>query len=250
MFNVLIINDWHAIAEVFLYASAHSEAFIVYLFFIGANLCTVSILLNCVIAFFVGAFVAKLEAEKVEDAGEVVLVGQKTTVGVDARSTPPLRVLDSSLVAQEDKEMVEFDVYERPTYDKIMRTVAGNDADIRMVEHTKELCDRIGTFEALLPPSTGEIGFLVFSDHFVNQCGTCQFHSMAERFVQVAEIHNIIHRLHSRLLEESEAKQVTETFHHPSQPQVLTIKASLLRQIPPISLQVATIADSTSSKQL
>lgn len=54
MFQVLVVNDWHAIAMVFLYATRCSSAYIVYPFFVGANLICVSIMLNCLTAFFVG----------------------------------------------------------------------------------------------------------------------------------------------------------------------------------------------------
>ena len=53
MFQVLVVNDWHAIAEVFLYANRCSSPAIVYPFFILGNLVGVSILLNLVTAFFV-----------------------------------------------------------------------------------------------------------------------------------------------------------------------------------------------------
>ena len=53
MFQVLVVNDWHAIAEVFLYASRCSSPSIVYPFFILGNLFGVSILLNVITAFFV-----------------------------------------------------------------------------------------------------------------------------------------------------------------------------------------------------
>jgi len=49
-----VVNDWHAIAMVFLFATRCSSAFIVYPFFVGANLICVSIMLNCLTAFFVG----------------------------------------------------------------------------------------------------------------------------------------------------------------------------------------------------
>lgn len=54
MFQVLVVNDWHAIAYVFLFASRCSHPYIVYPFFVGANLLCVSIMLNCLTAFFVG----------------------------------------------------------------------------------------------------------------------------------------------------------------------------------------------------
>lgn len=53
MFQVLVVNDWHAIAEVFLYADRCSSPRIVYPFFVFGNLIGVSILVNVVTAFFV-----------------------------------------------------------------------------------------------------------------------------------------------------------------------------------------------------
>ena len=53
MFQVLVVNDWHAIAEVFMYANRCSSPIIVYPFFILGNLFGVSILLNVITAFFV-----------------------------------------------------------------------------------------------------------------------------------------------------------------------------------------------------
>ena len=53
MFQIMVVNDWHAIAEVFLYASRCSSPSIVYPFFVIGNLVGVSILLNVVTAFFV-----------------------------------------------------------------------------------------------------------------------------------------------------------------------------------------------------
>lgn len=53
MFQVLVVNDWHAIAEVFEHASRCSSPKIVYPFFVIGNLVGVSILLNVITAFFV-----------------------------------------------------------------------------------------------------------------------------------------------------------------------------------------------------
>jgi hypothetical protein len=53
MFNVFVVNDWHVIAEVFLYADRFSSPMIVYPFFIVGICCGVFIMLNVVIAFFV-----------------------------------------------------------------------------------------------------------------------------------------------------------------------------------------------------
>jgi two pore calcium channel protein len=53
MFNVLVVNDWHAVAEVFLYADRCSSPYFVYPFFICAICTGVFIMLNVITAFFV-----------------------------------------------------------------------------------------------------------------------------------------------------------------------------------------------------
>ena len=53
MFQVLVINDWHAIAEVFEHATRCSNPQIVFPFFILGNLVGASILVNVITAFFV-----------------------------------------------------------------------------------------------------------------------------------------------------------------------------------------------------
>jgi hypothetical protein len=53
MFNVAVVNDWHAIAEVYLYADRNSSHLIVYSFFISAICFMVFIMINVIIAFFV-----------------------------------------------------------------------------------------------------------------------------------------------------------------------------------------------------
>jgi len=58
MFNIMVVNDWHAIAEVFLYADRCSSPLIVYPFFVTAILVCVSIMLNVLTAFFVETFVS------------------------------------------------------------------------------------------------------------------------------------------------------------------------------------------------
>jgi two pore calcium channel protein len=53
MFNIMVVNDWHAIAAVYLYADRNSSRLIVYPFFVSAICISVFILLNVVTAFFV-----------------------------------------------------------------------------------------------------------------------------------------------------------------------------------------------------
>ena len=53
VFNVLVVNDWHALAEVFRYADQNSSPLIVYPFFVSVILIAVFIMLNVITAFFV-----------------------------------------------------------------------------------------------------------------------------------------------------------------------------------------------------
>lgn len=53
IFNVLVVNDWHAIAEVFLHAKRCSSPYIVYPFFVATICCAVFIMVNVITAFFV-----------------------------------------------------------------------------------------------------------------------------------------------------------------------------------------------------
>lgn len=53
MFNIMVVNDWHSIAAVFLYADRYSHPYIVYPFFISAICWGVFIMVNVITAFFV-----------------------------------------------------------------------------------------------------------------------------------------------------------------------------------------------------
>lgn len=53
LFNILVVNDWHAIAEIFLYADRCNHKIIVYPFFITMILVGVFIMINVITAFFV-----------------------------------------------------------------------------------------------------------------------------------------------------------------------------------------------------
>lgn len=53
VFNVMVVNDWHEIARVFLHADRFSEPYIVYPYFVTVVLIAVSIMLNVITAFFV-----------------------------------------------------------------------------------------------------------------------------------------------------------------------------------------------------
>ena len=94
MFQVLVVNDWHAVARVFLYAERCSSPYVVFPFFIAGNLVGVSIMLNVLTAFIVESFVTKMEDK--EGEGEVSTTKQKERDFSIASQRPLRRV---SLVA-------------------------------------------------------------------------------------------------------------------------------------------------------
>mmetsp|Transcript_7243 Transcript_7243/g.17642 ORF Transcript_7243/g.17642 Transcript_7243/m.17642 type:complete len:381 (-) Transcript_7243:2072-3214(-) len=53
VFNLLIVNDWHSIAEVYLYAEWNASPYVVYPFFVSVICIGVFIMLNVITAFFV-----------------------------------------------------------------------------------------------------------------------------------------------------------------------------------------------------
>ena len=251
MFNVLIVNDWHAISEVYTYASWNAQPYIVYPFFVAGNLISVSIMLNCVTAFFVGAFVAKLDEEDTEERDEIRVVRQKTKeFKIDTSSRSLRRISSSGLSASSGRsasrrsDVIEFDVYERPTYDKIMRTVSGGDTEDDVAAYAKDICDKLKTFEALSPLGEPKLGYLVVSQHPINHYGNRRFQTMVEEFME--DSYALAAGLHSQLLEPDnrEENAISRSFETSQSNKALTIKASLIRQSPPVSLLVASVAPS------
>jgi hypothetical protein len=232
MFNVLIVNDWHAIAQVYTYASWNAEPYIVYPFFIAANLICVNVMLNCLVAFFVGAFVTKLEGEE---------QGGKTTEFKIDSSTRSLRRIKSYSMFSErsnstpPSEFVDFDVYERSTYDKIMRTVSGSAAEGDA--YAKDICQKLELFEALSPVTSPKRGFMTCCQFSMNRFGNRRFQTLLSKHMDVHDIHDFVSGVHSELLMREEGF-VVRILESPNG-EKLTVQASLIRQKPPVSLLVA-----------
>ncbi|KAL3914402.1 MAG: hypothetical protein SGARI_000143, partial [Bacillariaceae sp.] len=187
MFNIVVVNDWHAIAEVYLYADRNSHPLIVYTFFVSAISTTVFIMLNVITAFFVESFVTKrndpiddhLGDEKEAHHREFqIRTGENTNVkrvsGTSLRSDPDLR---GKLYADDDEpsstspegdfsvasgasdgEIFSFDIYEREGFDQIMRTVAGS-SDAEQEAFAQNLCRYYEIYDSL--SGRGKVGYMV-----------------------------------------------------------------------------------------
>jgi hypothetical protein len=252
MFQVLVVNDWHAIAKVFLYATKFSSPYIVYPFFIGANLVCVSIMLNCLTAFFVGAFVTKLNDDMDAEA-EVTSSGRpsvRLSLDQSRQSTQRMtsQIADKAVKeeeggdddGEEEDEQYEFDVYEREGYDKIMRTVAGgNDHHDEFARH---ICDVLELFEGLCS-GRERVGYMVCCQQTLNRYGNRRFQSHAKNFIHENALHMVVSDMHAELLLFGPRDRVLqrEFKHLEASNKKLEITASLIRHQPVMSLFVSRI---------
>mmetsp|Transcript_37381 Transcript_37381/g.112007 ORF Transcript_37381/g.112007 Transcript_37381/m.112007 type:complete len:562 (-) Transcript_37381:253-1938(-) len=218
MFQVLVVNDWHAIAEVYLYAERCSDPKIVYSFFIGANLLSVSILLNVLTAFFVGAFVTNADGSVSEPKKS---------------HTPEAR--DTSLGPS------EFNMFERQGFDKIMETVAGDSDDFSWVQKT---CEILEIFESLTP-GIERVGHLVCCSQSGERFGNRRFLIMTREFFGEDMMHMIMSDMHSELInslaatESMNKSNVKRIFEGVSRE--LELSAALISSRPPVSVFVARV---------
>ena len=119
MFNIFVVNDWQTIAGVYLTADRCSSPYIVYPFFIGANLIGVNILLNVLTAFFVGAFVTKVEHKNRDKRNNLHL---SMLNGLDVSSA---NLANSA--NRNDGNPPRYHIYERRGYDNVISTITGDE---------------------------------------------------------------------------------------------------------------------------
>lgn len=259
MFQVLVVNDWHSIAQVFLYADRCSSPYIVFPFFVIGNLIGVSIMLNVMTAFFVEAFVTKLNDDSEEK--DVIAAGTKEhDARMEGASAGPVRRISSletmengsnhsddggdadSEASFEDQQLRHFDVFEREGFDKIMQTVAGGAHD--QGNYARHICDYLEVFESL-SPNRESVGYLVCDQLTLERFGNRRFQAIAKGYLEVSELHVVVSAMHSELLalanrDGFQDRSLIRTCPHPLDPtKSLEISAALLRRQPALSLFVS-----------
>jgi hypothetical protein len=278
IFQSLVVNDWNAIARVFQFADRCTSSFIVYPFFVSINLIAVSIMLNVMTAFFVQSFVTKLNDDVDAPAEATATVPKerppltaslrelqlsvrdpvKRIASTKLRSSGASREhqkrnhshleesdrgTDADSEASSISEMVEFDVYERECFDKIMQTVSGTHYQ---TDHARQVCHYLEIFERLTP-SRDTIGYLVCDQQSLERFGNRRFKTKSIGFLEETELHAVITDVHSELISliprpSLEDMSIQRTFQHKRDPtKVLEMSASLLRRHPALSLFVSRI---------
>ena len=240
MFQVLVVNDWHAIAAVFLHADKCSSPAVVYPFFIGANIVSVSILLNVLTAFFVGAFVVTRVESSHDNQNQALNISVRSfnIAFINARSSQ-----GSVEKPYDERRDTEFQAFERQGFDKIMETVAGENQT--EMGWSKRICEILETFESLTP-RTAKVGYLVCCSQSEDRFGNRRFQTMMKEFLEEDEIHMIISDMHSELLSlVNKGQTIVQRFLESVDSQ-LELSASLMSTSPPMSLFTANVVTDES----
>jgi hypothetical protein len=256
MFQVLVVNDWHAVAKVFLYADRCSSPYVVFPFFICGNLVGVSIMLNVLTAFFVESFVTKME-DKTEGEGEVSTTQQKER-DFSIVSERPLRRIASQHAGSSNHEsdsddnvdtvgsegssgFYEFDIYERQGFDTIMQAVSGGQSP----HFAQQICGFLEIFESL-SPGRESVGYLICDQSTLDRYGNQRFRTKASGFLRDDELNVVVTDMHSELMALSSRvtfkndRVLLRRFSHKLDPsKVLEISAALLQQQPALSIFVS-----------
>lgn len=279
VFNLLIVNDWHAIAEVYLYAEWNSHPLIVYPFFVSAICIGVFIMLNVITAFFVESFVTKRhepsatanvlgdEQPAGNHRGFQIRTGENTNVrrishfstrgstefSLDDEPSSASPEMDQSTVASTGSgEVFAFDIYEREGYDHIMATVAGL-SDDEQVAFARSVCNYLEIFESLAS-GREKVGYMICCQQSTQRFGNRRFQNSASGFLTDDMLHQVVSDMHSEMLVLTIRKNAFEdrclvrTFPHQTDPLIqLEITATLLRYQPAATLFVSRIRPVTTS---
>jgi hypothetical protein len=276
MFNIAVVNDWHAIAEVYLYAERNRHPLIVYTFFIGAISTTVFIMLNVITAFFVESFVTKRhdpmedhlggEEREVHHREFQIRTGENTNVkrvaGTSLRPDTNLRADlnlddddepsstspegDLSVASNASGELFSFDIYEREGFDQIMRTVAGS-SEAEQEAFAQNLCRYYEIYDSLTN-GREKVGYMVCCQYSMHRFGNRRFQTLAQGFITDDILHKVVSDMHSEILVLTTRKKsfgsrcLVRTFPHQlDNCKVLEVTATLLRYQPAATLLVARI---------
>ena len=233
LFQVLVVNDWHAIALVFILPAGNTVTnALVYPFFIVANLALTSVLLNVMIAFFVNAFVTKATekrmlfgadqggARKYTSGLENSILSKDSNAGIDSE-------------ADVDQSIAAITISERQGFDNILKTIAREGS-----EDGEESAARIGSqmlqaFEELSSSadnSRTKFGYLVSCSKSKHRYGNQRLMDHIQPFMEARTLHQIIGEMSLELANSGAATSYTleRVFRAPGENKALEIRASLL----------------------
>ena len=208
-------------------------------------------------AFFVQAFVTKLDDETVASPASAHKVVQhhkpsdaslrpseNASVRISSSTTSSVQDhgADADSEGSSDSDFLDFDVYEREGFDKIMQTVAGVSSSETNV--ARDICDYLEIFEKLAPDREG-VGYLVCDQLTMERFGNLRFQTTAEGFIEPNELHVAVSEMHAELLALADRtdrnRSLIRTYPHHQRPdqESFEITAALIRRHPALSLFVS-----------
>lgn len=197
MYEVLVVNDWHAVAAVFF--GIYQSQLVVYVFFISANLFVVNILLNVMISFFVGAF----------------SLNDKETKDIDNFNS----VFESKLGKNVINQVHSFQREGR--FDHMVKTIAGQSDNDR--SDAIYVSEALGLLETLYEP-TG-VGFMVCCQSTLARYGNERFSELFRDYIG----HNMMHTMLSDLQTDLRSKNITiHKREYFKEDKILCVNASLV----------------------
>jgi hypothetical protein len=217
-------------------------------------------LCSVVTAFFVQAFVTKLDdetivapinAHKVFQQHKVSDGSIRTTGNLSFRVSSSANSIqdqgsdqgaDADSEGSSESDFLEFDVYEREGFDKIMQTVAGGSHN--QTNFARDVCNYLDLFEKLAPDRE-PVGYLICDQLTMERFGNSRFQTGTEGFVEPNELHVIVSEMHAELLAYADRtdqnRSLIRTYppRQQSKQEFLEITAALLRRHPALSLLVS-----------
>eukprot|EP00934_Nitzschia_sp_Nitz4_P006559 Nitzschia sp. Nitz4//scaffold69_size99277//14106//17060//NITZ4_004620-RA/size99277-augustus-gene-0.9-mRNA-1//-1//CDS//3329556676//6549//frame0 len=257
VFNVLVINDWHEISNVFLYANRFSQPLIVYPLFVFVVLVAVCIILNVITAFFVETFVTRLSTKDMETDGILAVPksrGEFKVPRAKPKAPPhsftrqaswqslmvdePIRQTRSS-ASTESGEVLQFDVFERQGFDRIMESMVNSSGNQEQIAEC--LCQTLSLVSGVV--SSFDVEYLVCCQPSMKLYPTATFRTMIAEFLDDFTLHSMIGEFSVRLMDPQgghHQSRPSQRFIHPIHANVvLELTAFNVQNAPNIILFVA-----------
>jgi len=198
----------------------------VYPFFIGANLIGVNILLNVLTAFFVGAFVTKVENKNLGRSNNLHI---SMSSGLDVSSANLANTTNHS-----GETIPRYHILERRGYDNVISTITGDEeSDI-----AKKACEVLSTFDRLTPRQN-EIGYLVCYHQSKDYIANPIFLSLTRGFINDDDLQKTVAEIFSSLSDRADRAEIRKEYPSDLGDGMLSLAASLCGRNPTMVLIVA-----------
>ena len=251
LFQVLVVNDWHAIALVFVVPGHTVTNTLVYPFFILANLALTSVLLNVMIAFFVNAFVTKATEKRMIIGADQGGARKKVSSLENSILSNDLSAgINSEAAATVDQTITTITISERQGFDNILKTIAresGEDGEDNAARIGSQVLQAFEELSMSSDNTSTKIGYLVSCRKSKHRYGNQRLMNHIRPYMDARTLHQIIGEMSMELADFAEdgaaaSYTLERMIRAPGETKTLEIRASLLRGST-VSLFVTRLVD-------